>query len=143
MAPHDLSLFLNDPCDFLRHRDRVFSLHLALHEPQIERASRILRQAVQSQLKEFADAHSAFLKNENHLHPRSFQIAEIPVELVQYPGRNVARLGLGRLWHFFVINHSLRSDRQPPLARGYFQKGANIDDIVLSHGDADPFYEVA
>ena len=121
----------------------MFSLHLALHEPQIRRASRILRQAVQRQLQQFADAHSAFLKNENHLHPRSLQVTEMPVELVQDGGRNITRLRLGRLRHFFVVNHSLRSDGQPPLACCYFQEGSNIDDISLAHGDANPFGEVA
>ena len=59
---------------------------------QIERATSILRQAVQRQLQEFTDAHSAFLKNENHLHPRSLQVAEMRVQLVQDRSRDVARL---------------------------------------------------
>ncbi len=88
----------------------MFSLRLALHEPQIGRASRILRQALQRQLQQFADAHSAFLKNKDHLHPRSLQVADMLLELVQDRGRNVAGLRLGWLWHFLVVNHSLRSD---------------------------------
>lgn len=122
---------------------RVFSLHLALHEAQVERAPRVLRQTVQWQLQEFADRHSALLKNKNHLHPRRFQVAEMFVELVQYPGRNLAWLWLWRLWHFFVVNHPLRSNGQPPLACGYFEKSSDIDDIGLAYGDADPVYEVA
>ena len=47
---HRLLLLLHNPRDLLRDRDCMFSLHLALHESQIECAAGILRQAVQSRV---------------------------------------------------------------------------------------------
>src|ERR1019366_2733426 len=116
----------------------MFSFHLTLHESQIECTPSILRQAVQRQLQEFTDAHSTLLKNEDHLHPRSFQTAQMRVQLVQDRSRNVARL---RLWwsrYFFIKDHSLGSDRQPALACGCFDEVPEIEQMTLTNRDADP-----
>ena len=116
----------------------MFSFHLTLHESQIECAPSILRQAVQRQLQEFTDAHPTLLKNEDHLHPRSLQVAQMRVQLVQDRRRDVARL---RPWVVAVFLHQrsfARSDRQPALARGCFEEVAKIEQVTLTNRDADP-----
>src|SRR5258708_273547 len=74
---HSLILFLYHACVLVGNGNGMFWFHFALQVPQIERATGILRQAIQRQLQEFTDPHSAFLKNEDHLHPWSLQTAEI------------------------------------------------------------------
>src|SRR5271163_4491017 len=75
--PNRCLLLLDDARYLLRYGDRVLSPNFALQVAEIVDATRILREAVQRELQQLADAHAAFLQDEYLPHPRWLQVMKV------------------------------------------------------------------